>query len=1448
MNLFTKQTRKVAAKRFVLLFLTLLVFGFKANAQIPTFTEILKQYYNTDKLTLKSVSRSTPYGQQFGNYTFEEWETVNSSYLEPVSWNSFMTADGKSTLKKYLKDQITKSTEIRPGSTGSYSARIFSTSTNIIITKIIANANMTTGQIYAGSTTANNDGNYNFTKRSDENFNTPLTTIPDSLTVWVAFKPKDASKGNARITTTIHGDTDLKQQAKSGDSPADMVCATANQEIEATSTSAVVWKRVTIPFVAGPHNDPRYILTTFNTNKTPGGGSDGDELYVDDICLIYNPTLNMEMLAQTEFDGTNMNIEIPFTLGGSMSVYNLNKSDNVVIAQLSDASGSFANPVELGRVTTNVSGKISGVLPADLTEGTYKVRVVSTNYPMVSNERDITIKYPYVPVPEVEIALGEVATKSVAATFTPNADCAEYYFMIAPATQSIDAAKVKANGEKQTKIFKKTFENLISNTDYKIYALPVDVEGNNGEIKSLTVKTQAFVPQIEVVRNDFTAKSITATFTPNADCAEYYFLIATATESVDAAYIKANGEKQVEGFTKTFENLISNTEYVIYALPVDVEGNNGEIKSLAVKTQAFVPQIEIVRGNFTAKSITATFTPNADCAEYYFMIVTNEVVDASVIKANGEKQTEVLTKTFENLTSNTEYTIYALPVDIDGFYGEIKTINVTTKTLVPEVAIALGDVTTKSVTATFTSNADCIEYYFLMVPATENVDAAYVKTSGQAKTETFVASFENLISNTDYVIYALPVDVEGNNGELKSVVVKTQAFVPQLDIERNNFTAKSITATFTPNADCAEYYFMIVTDEVVDAGVIKTNGERQTEVFTKTFENLTSNTDYTIYALPVDVDGFNGEIKSVTITTKALVPQVEIIKGNVLTYSISASFTQNADCAKYYVLIAEATETVDAAYVEENGEEQTAETTILWEELLPNTNYAIYALPIDVEGNEGTLNSLVVKTKVEAGVSEVELEIEKLSETSVTLTATPNENTVLYHYIVMTKAEADTMGEDAVMQKLNENENYLTSVDVNTMTVESNVAYYVIAQGKNADDKWGEVTSLEFVVAGPAEVAIAVEKLTETSVEVTATPNENAVSYKYIVIEKAEADAMETDMLMQRLEEANELNGIDVWTWTVKSNVEYYVIAQAENADGRIGEMTKVEFIVAGPAAVAIVVEETSETSVEITTTPNEDAVAYHYIVITKAEADEMGEDALLEKLNENEEYLEGVNTTEVTIESNVAYYVVAQAKNADNKFGAITKVEFIVEVAGPAKVAIEVKETSKTTVLITATPNENTVAYHYIVIEKAEADSIGEDALLQRLEGDDNYLEGIDEWEWTVKSNVEYYVIAQAKNADDKWGEITKAEFIVINTESVSELNDVVFEIYPNPATEYVRISADSNIESLIIFSIDGNVVYSENLDKEETTIDVTAFAKGSYIIRMISNDKVLIRRIIVR
>ena len=431
------------------------------------------------------------------------------------------------------------------------------------------------------------------------------------------------------------------------------------------------------------------------------------------------------------------------------------------------------------------------------------------------------------------------------------------------------------------------------------------------------------------------------------------------------------------------------------------------------------------------------------------------------------------------------------------------------------------------------------------------------------------------------------------------------------------------------------------------------------------------------------------------------------------------------------------------------------------------------------------------------------------------------------------------------MQKLSE-ANELDGVDVWTYTVKSNVEYYVIAQGKNADGMIGEMTQVEFMVAGPATVAIAVEKLNETTVNVTTTPNENAVSYNYIVIAKSEADALSAEEIAERLNGSeNTFTSENTKEFAVESNVAYYVIAQAVNADDMNGVIAKAEFVVAGPATVAIAVEKLNETSVSVTATPNENAVSYKYIVIEKSEADAMEAEALMQKLSEANE-LNAVDVCTWPVKSNVEYYVIAQAVNADGMNGEITKVEFEVKVAGPATVAIAVEEISSTSVSVTATPNENAVSYHYIIIEKAVADTIGEDALMQRLNENEDYLEGVTTKEFTIESDVEYYVVAQAKNADEKWGELTMVEFVVEGT-SLSEFNPV-FEIYPNPASEYVRITSDVEIENLTIFSIDGKMVYSEDVNQEETMIDVTGFAKGTYIVRMVSNDKLVVRRIIVR
>lgn len=332
--------------------------------------------------------------QQLDNYNFEQWVNEGQSTVEPARWHSFMSASGG--FSNFMSQQIEPSSNVRPGSDGSKSARIFSKS----ILGITANGNMTTGRINAGTVDPSGTENYNYTQRNSD-FCMPLTVMPDSLTVWVSFRASNPGS-QASIITAIHGDSDFQMLGDGSYYPANMLCATANMQYSRTCAAGeeLVWKRLSIPFTAYPDicSDYRYILTTFTTNKDAGGGSANDEVFIDDICMIYNPSIEIGAIENLAYhyptDGTALPIEVPFTLSGTMSVNNLNKAPNQVIAQMSDVNGSFANPYELGRVTTDESGVIHGNIPYGVPNGSgYRVRVVSTNYPMTSgdNGNDITI-------------------------------------------------------------------------------------------------------------------------------------------------------------------------------------------------------------------------------------------------------------------------------------------------------------------------------------------------------------------------------------------------------------------------------------------------------------------------------------------------------------------------------------------------------------------------------------------------------------------------------------------------------------------------------------------------------------------------------------------------------------------------------------------------------------------------------------------------------------------------------------------------------------------------------------------------------------------------------------------------------------------------------------------------------------------------------------------------
>ena len=299
-------------------------------------------------------------------------------------------------------DQLEQSGHARPGSTGSKSVRLIPKT----VWGVTANGNLTNGKMNAGSMSASGANNYNQTKSNESDFNMPLSMLPDSLTIWVCFRSNSTST-KGQVKAVVHGDADYKIMANGSEEPANMHVATAVLSFTRTSTSggSYTWRRLSIPFNnSGPCTDVRYVLMTTTTNETPGSGSTSDDLFIDDALLIYNPTLTMGQLTSNSYV-SGAAITIPFTLTGTMSPDNLNATANAVIAQISDANGSFSNPTELGRVTTNTSGSISAQIPA-VASGNYQIRVISTNYPMVGgNSQQVTITVP---------------TYTIAATANPN--------------------------------------------------------------------------------------------------------------------------------------------------------------------------------------------------------------------------------------------------------------------------------------------------------------------------------------------------------------------------------------------------------------------------------------------------------------------------------------------------------------------------------------------------------------------------------------------------------------------------------------------------------------------------------------------------------------------------------------------------------------------------------------------------------------------------------------------------------------------------------------------------------------------------------------------------------------------------------------------------------------------------------------------------------------------
>ena len=235
----------------------------------------------------------------FEDYRTEQITKVDDSYKqitvnveEPLNWHSFASATGDyvQAANAFSAPHTYSSDVVRSGATGKKSLLLTS---SLVFGTIVANGTVTTGRMQAGSMNANDTKNCAYlsldgtaTDSHGDPFYALMDGTPDSLAVWVKFKQQTpvAEHPYATISAAL---TDGTYYQDPQDKDYTNVVATAkNAQI---ASNGFAWQRIVIPF---KYNDndvkAQALLVTISTNADPGQGSAADNLYVDDISLIYN--------------------------------------------------------------------------------------------------------------------------------------------------------------------------------------------------------------------------------------------------------------------------------------------------------------------------------------------------------------------------------------------------------------------------------------------------------------------------------------------------------------------------------------------------------------------------------------------------------------------------------------------------------------------------------------------------------------------------------------------------------------------------------------------------------------------------------------------------------------------------------------------------------------------------------------------------------------------------------------------------------------------------------------------------------------------------------------------------------------------------------------------------------------------------------------------------------
>lgn len=214
---------------------------------------------------------------QIPNGDFEDWKASSG---EPDHWHGFKSAKGSlaSAAKGTLGSDTGRSGKCAVATSGS-------------VFGIVNNGTFTNGQLQAASMSAANTANHSemdktstATDKNGDPYYTALAAKPDALQLWYKF-----TQGTAQTTYKYASVSAITFDGNYYQDPEDKTYTNVAAKAKNTKiTTTTTWTELNIPFVYENADNSEAILITVSTNATPGKGSSGDKIWVDDMKLVYN--------------------------------------------------------------------------------------------------------------------------------------------------------------------------------------------------------------------------------------------------------------------------------------------------------------------------------------------------------------------------------------------------------------------------------------------------------------------------------------------------------------------------------------------------------------------------------------------------------------------------------------------------------------------------------------------------------------------------------------------------------------------------------------------------------------------------------------------------------------------------------------------------------------------------------------------------------------------------------------------------------------------------------------------------------------------------------------------------------------------------------------------------------------------------------------------------------